>query len=315
MKKERKRWEKAGIMISLALFLLVFFSWIILLMMYSYNRWYKGQEMKMLRTKYISPTFRNMKYNVSMINDVIKKKGELIWGDEKFSPFLPIDLGISPYTSKISIQIHPRVIYCNRIKLKLDDINNPDIVLYYEPGGNEGKLLSDKNENICYDPAAFAEFQNRVKGPFANSALIDQVRNSIPIENGRMVENGSIADSSYEEIVGKIRRVTYKLVESLIGYGVLKEVYEVRIRDREMMIENRKYIYHRVRMTPVFKVPREINNKAYKIIDDTDVSLTIVYKINYAVNIEAHYEIARNRVRVKVRGNPALELRRIGYGE
>jgi hypothetical protein len=70
-----KRWERAGIMISLALFLLVFFTWIILLMLSSYNRWYKGQEMKMLRTKYISPTFRNMRYKVWIINDVIKSKG------------------------------------------------------------------------------------------------------------------------------------------------------------------------------------------------------------------------------------------------
>jgi hypothetical protein len=312
MKKERKRWEKAGIMISLALFLLVFFSWIILLMLYSYNRWYKTQEMKMLRTKYITPTFRNMKYNVSMINEVIKKKGELIWGDEKFSPFLPIDLGISPYISNpISIQIHEWVL-CNRIKLKLDDINNPDIVLY-DPRDNQEKLLSD--DNVCDDPAAFVEFQNSVKAPFANSALIDQVRNSIPIENGKLVENGEIGEGSYEGIVGKIRGVTYPLVKRLIGYGVIEEVYEVRIRDREMMIENRKYIYHRVKMTPVFKVPREINNKAYKIIDDTDVSLTIVYKVNYVVNIEAHYESARDRVRVEVRGNPALELKRIGYGE
>ncbi len=53
-----KTWERAGIMISLALFLLVFFTWIILLMLSSYNRWYKGHEMKMLRTKYISPTLR-----------------------------------------------------------------------------------------------------------------------------------------------------------------------------------------------------------------------------------------------------------------
>jgi len=81
--------ERAGIMISLALFLLVFFTWIILLMLSSYNRWYKTHEMKMLRTKYISPTFRNMRYNVWMINDVIEKGGELIWGDEKFSPFFP----------------------------------------------------------------------------------------------------------------------------------------------------------------------------------------------------------------------------------
>ena len=70
-------------------------------------------------------------------------------------------------------------------------------------------------------------------------------------------------------------------------------------------------------MTPVFKVPREINNKAYKIIDDTDVSLTIVYKINYVVNIDAQYKSdSRDRiVSVEVKGNPALELKRIGYGE
>jgi len=71
-------------------------------------------------------------------------------------------------------------------------------------------------------------------------------------------------------------------------------------------------------MTPVFKVPREINNKAYKIIDDTDVSLTIVYKINYVVNIDAEYGVNDKRkpqVMVNVKGNPALELKRIGYGE
>jgi len=68
-------------------------------------------------------------------------------------------------------------------------------------------------------------------------------------------------------------------------------------------------------MTPVFKVPREINNKAYKIIDDTDVSLTIVYKINYVVNIDAEYSKKIKGVVVTVIGNPALELKRIGYGE
>ena len=70
-------------------------------------------------------------------------------------------------------------------------------------------------------------------------------------------------------------------------------------------------------MTPVFKVPREINNKAYKIIDDTDVSLTIVYKINYVVNIDAQYKSNQQGriVWVEVKGNPALELKRIGYGE
>jgi hypothetical protein len=68
-------------------------------------------------------------------------------------------------------------------------------------------------------------------------------------------------------------------------------------------------------MTPVFKVPREINNKAYKIIDDTDVSLTIVYKINYVVNIDAQYDSRYKKVTVEVRGNPALELKRVGYGE
>ncbi len=68
-------------------------------------------------------------------------------------------------------------------------------------------------------------------------------------------------------------------------------------------------------MTPVFKVPREINNKAYKIIDDTDVSLTIVYKINYVVNINAEYSDVNGSVGVKVNGTPALELKRIGYGE
>jgi len=62
-------------------------------------------------------------------------------------------------------------------------------------------------------------------------------------------------------------------------------------------------------------VPREINNKAYKIIDDTDVSLTIVYKINYVVNIEAEYNGFNNKVQVEVNGTPALELKRIGYGE
>jgi hypothetical protein len=76
----------------------------------------------MLRTKYISPTFRNMRYNVWMINDVIKKGGELIWGDEKFSPFFPIDLGISPYTARILLLVYSYMEYQNVIiKLKLED--------------------------------------------------------------------------------------------------------------------------------------------------------------------------------------------------
>jgi hypothetical protein len=238
----------------------------------------------MIRTKYISPTFRNMRYNVWMINDAIEKDGELIWGDEKFSPFFSIDLGLSPYTSNIPIGVK-NVSNCNRIKLELDDRDNPDIVLY-EPGDTQGKLLG--RDRLYQEYHDFTEFQNKVKQPFDNKEyLISQIRNTIPIENGRLVENGSITESSYEGIVEKIRGVTYELVKRLIGYGVIEEVYDVRIRDREMFIENRKYIYHRVRMTPVFKVPREINNKAYKIIDDTDVSLTIVYKINYVVNIDA----------------------------
>ncbi len=268
--------------------------------------------MKMLRTKYISPTFRNMRYNVWMVNDAIEKGGELIWGDEKFSPFFPIDLGLSPYYDDITITIDGS--NCNRIKLKLDDrdnqnIDNPDIVLY--DTNNQIVLLSQVTT-----ADRFTEFQNKVKQPFANKEyLIGQIRNSIPIENGKLVENGEIGESSYGWIVEKIRGVTYPFVRRLIGYGVIEEVYEVRIRDRELMIENRKYIYHRVRMTPVFKVPREINNKAYKIIDDTDVSLTIVYKINYVVNIDARYDGDLRGVVVTVVGNPALELKRVGYGE
>jgi hypothetical protein len=290
-------------MISLALFLLVFFSWIILLMLYSYNRWYKGQEMKMLRTKYILPTFRSMRYNVWMINDAIEKGGELIWGDEKFSPFFPIDLGISPYTSN-PISIGVSISNCNGIKLKLNDTSNPDIVLY-EPGDTQGKLLSNETST----PDRFEEFEQRVRALFASpnkEYLMSQVASKFPSVNGEIYDEG---------IREKIRGVTYPLVKRLIGYGVIEEVYEVRIRDRELMIENRKYIYHRVKMTPVFKVPREINNKAYKIIDDTDVSLTIVYKVNYVVNIDAQYDSDLNGVLVKVVGNPALELKRIGYGE
>jgi hypothetical protein len=253
-----------------------------------------------------------MRYKVWMINDAIEKDGELIWGDEKFSPFFPIDLGLSPYTSN-PISIGVNISNCNGIKLKLNDTSNPDIVLY-EPGDNQGKLLG--RDRLYQEYHDFTEFQNKVKQPFANKEyLMGQIRNSIPIENGRLVENGGITERSYEGIVEKIRGVTYKLVKRLIGYGVIEEVYDVRIRDREMFIENRKYIYHRVKMTPVFKVPREINNKAYKIIDDTDVSLTIVYKINYVVNIEAWYDGNQKKVGIRVTGNPALELKRIGYGE
>jgi hypothetical protein len=246
-----------------------------------------------------------MRYNVWMINDVIKNKGELIWGDEKFSPFFPIDLGISPYTSD-PIFIAVRISNCNRIKLKLDDIYNPDIVLY-EPGDTQGKLLSNVNNNLNN----FGEFKQRVGALFANpnkEYLMSQVVGKFPEVNGEIYDEG---------IREKIRGVTYPLVKRLIGYGVIEEVYEVRIRDRELVIENRKYIYHRVKMTPVFKVPREINNKAYKIIDDTDVSLTIVYKINYVVNIDAQYKSNQQGriVWVEVKGNPALELKRIGYGE
>ncbi len=69
-------------------------------MLLSYNRWYKTQEMKMLRTKYISPMFRNMRYNVWMINNAIKNKGKLIWGDEKFSSFFEFPISSIPATFK-----------------------------------------------------------------------------------------------------------------------------------------------------------------------------------------------------------------------
>jgi hypothetical protein len=259
--------------------------------------------MKMLRTKYISPTFRNMRYNVWMINDVIENKGEMIWGDEKFSPFLPIDLGISPYTSN-PISIGVNISNCNGIKLKLNDTSNPDIVLY-EPGDTQGKLLSNETNT----PDRFEQFKQRVSALFASpnkEYLMSKVAGKFLSVNGEIYDEG---------IREKIRGVTYPLVERLIGYGVIEEVYEVRIRDRELMLKNRKYIYHRVKMTPVFKVPREINNKAYKIIDDTDVSLTIVYKINYVVNIDAQYDSRYKKVTVEVRGNPALELKRVVYGE
>jgi len=141
-----------------------------------------------------------------MINDAIEKGGELIWGDEKFSPFFPIDLGISPYTSRNYIIINPgRLIYYDRIKLKLDDINNPDIVLY-EPGDTQGKLLG--RDRLYQEWRDFTEFQDKVKQPFANKEyLMGQIRNTIPIENGRLVENGGITESSYEGIVEKIRGV------------------------------------------------------------------------------------------------------------
>jgi hypothetical protein len=278
-------------------------------MMYSYNRWYKSQEIKMLRTKYISPTFRNMRYKVWMINDVIKSKGELIWGDEKFSPFLPIDLNVAmpaPFEGDIEIGNSDY----KKLKIVVGEPSNPntDVLLY------KNDVEYDRLSVINGSSEDFEDFQDAVRGQLS-MGLVEEVRNTIP--DGSLVENGGIKESSYEGVVEKIRGVTYPLVKRLIGYGVLKEVYEVRIRDREMMIENRKYIYHRVRMTPVFKVPREINNKAYKIIDDTDVSLTIVYKINYVVNIDAQYksDSRGRRVFVDVKGNPALELKRIGYGE
>jgi hypothetical protein len=314
MKKDMRRWERAGVMISLALFLLIFFTWIILLMLYSYNRWCKGQEMKMLRTKYISPTFRNMRYKVWMINDVIKSKGELIWGDEKFSPFFefPIQLPSMPAPFNRPISLNSNNQY-ERVKIIVREPSNPnpDVLLY------KNDVEYDRLSVIRSNPEDFDGFQEAVRKQLS-VGLVEQVRSEIPIENGRLVENGEIKERSYEGIVEKIRGVTYPLVKRLIGYGVIEEVYEVRIRDREMMIENRKYIYHRVRMTPVFKVPREINNKAYRIIDDTDVSFTIVYKINYVVNIDAQYEepqFQNPRVRVEVKGNPALELKRVGYGE
>jgi hypothetical protein len=307
-----KGWERAGIMISLALFLLIFFSWIILLMLYSYNRWYKGQEMKMIRTKYISPTFRNMRYKVWMINDVIKNKGELIWGDEKFSPFFefPIQITSMPAPFNRPISFSNSNNQYERVKIVVGEPSNPnpDVLLY------KNDVEYDRLSDINGSSQVFEDFQEAVKRQLS-VGLVEQVRSEIPIENGRLVENGSIKESSYEGVVEKIRGVTYPLVKRLIGYGVIEEVYEVRIRDRELMIENRKYIYHRVRMTPVFKVPREINNKAYKIIDDTDVSLTIVYKINYVVNIDAQYDSRYKKVTVEVRGNPALELKRVGYGE
>jgi len=180
-----KGWERAGIMISLALFLLIFFSWIILLMLSSYNRWYKTQERRMLRTKYIPPTFRNMRYNVWIINDVIKNKGELIWRGEKFSPFFPIDLGLSPYTSNITIGVS-NVSNCNRINLKLDDINNPDIVLY-ESGDTQGKLLSNPSYG---DESNFRLFKERVRYPFASSNkeyLMSQVASKFPSVNGEIL--------------------------------------------------------------------------------------------------------------------------------
>jgi hypothetical protein len=309
MKKEIRRWEKAGIMISLALFLLVFFTWIILLMLYSYNRWYKTEEMKILRTKYISPVFRNMRYKVWMINDVLKKGGELIWGDEKFSPFFPIDLNVAiPATFEGDIEIGNSAYKKLKIVVGEPSDPNPDVLLY------KNDVEYDRLSVIKGNPEVFEDFQEAVRRQLS-VGLVNQVRSEIPIENGKLVENGGITESSYVGIVNKIRGVTYPLVKRLIGYGVIEEVYEVRIRDREMFIENRKYIYHRVRMTPVFKVPREINNKAYKIIDDTDVSLTIVYKINYVVNIDAWYDGNQKKVGIKVIGNPALELKRIGYGE
>ena len=58
----------------------------------------------MLRTKYISPTFRNMRYKVWMINDAISSKGELIWGDEKFGLFFefPISSMPAPFEPNLS---------------------------------------------------------------------------------------------------------------------------------------------------------------------------------------------------------------------
>jgi len=270
--------------------------------------------MKMLRTKYISPTFRNMRYNVWMINDSIEKGGELIWGDEKFSPFFEFPISSMPATFRkwdIILDQNNQNNRYERVKIVVGEPSdpNPDVWLY------KNDVEYDRLSVIRGNLEVFESFQEAVRGQLS-VGLVEQVRSEIPIENGNLVENGSINESSYGWIVEKIREVTYPFVRRLIGYGVIEEVNEVRIRDREMFIENRKYIYHRVKMTPVFKVPREINNKAYKIIDDTDVSLTIVYKINYVVNIDAEFLTRPEpHVEVKVKGAPALELRRIGYGE
>ncbi len=270
--------------------------------------------MKMLRTKYISPTFRNMRYKVWIINDVLKNKGELIWGDEKFSPFFEVPIQLSsmpaPFNRPISLNSNSQY---ERVKIIVGEPSNPnpDVLLY------KNNVEYDRLSVIRGNPEYFEDFQRTVKRQLS-MGLVEEVRNTIPVVNGRLVENGGIRESSYGWIVEKIRGVSYPFVRRLIGYGVIEEVYEVRIRDRELMIENRRYIYHRVRMTPVFKVPREINNKAYKIIDDTDVSLTIVYKINYVVNINAEYGVndeGKPQVMVNVKGNPALELKRVGYGE
>jgi hypothetical protein len=256
-----------------------------------------------------------MRYNVWIINDVIKNKGELIWRGEKFSPFFEFPIQITsmpaPFNKPISLgNIDNQY---KRVKIIVGEPSNPnpDVLLY--KNDTQYDMLSQESR---YERDKFIEFQEAVRRQLS-VGLVEQVRSEIPIENGKLVENGSITESSYEGIVEKIRVVTYKLVERLIGYGVIEEVYDVRIRDRELMLKNRKYIYHRVKMTPVFKVPREINNKAYKIIDDTDVSLTIVYKVNYVVNIDAQYksDLADSMVSVEVKGNPALELKRIGYGE
>jgi hypothetical protein len=102
-----------------------------------------------------------MRYNVWIINEVIKNKGELIWRREKFSPFFPIDLGISPTSNPISIGVN--ISNCNGIKLKLNDTSNPDIVLY-ELGDTQGKLLSNETNA----PDRFEEFKQRVRALFAS---------------------------------------------------------------------------------------------------------------------------------------------------
>jgi hypothetical protein len=250
-----------------------------------------------------------MRYNVWMINDVIEKGGEIIWGDEKFSPFFEFPIQITSMPAPFKKPIYLDSLDSNnqyvRVKIIVGEPSNPnpDVLLY--KNDTQYDMLSQKSR---YERDKFIEFQEAVRRQLS-VGLVEQVRSEIPIENGRLVENGGVTESSYEGIVEKIRGVTYPLVKRLIGYGVIEEVYEVRIRDRELIIENRRYIYHRVRMTPVFKVPREINNKAYKIIDDTDVSLTIVYKVNYVVNIDAEFlTMPKPQVKVEVKGAPALEL-------
>jgi len=110
-----------------------------------------------------------MRYNVWMINDAIEKGGELIWGDEKFSPFFEFPISSMPATfRKWDIILDQNNQNNQYVRVKIV-VGEPNVLLYKNE--LEYDKLSEKNVD---EIDKFREFQEAVRRQLSVGLMVEE---------------------------------------------------------------------------------------------------------------------------------------------